>query len=189
MERNRTLDVIKGLCILLVIFTHSAWQDNQRLTFLFPFWVNMAVPVFMVISGYVSSLSMKHRKVESIGSAYQLTQLVPKLIRYTVPFLLAFIIEEVAFLIGDFLGVHTATISIKSVVSTFLAGGSGPGSYYYPIMFQFVFVFPIIFFIIRKHDYRGVIICLIVNGVYELLKWAYGMNEECYRLLLFRYFF
>lgn len=28
---------------------------------------------------------------------------------------------------------------------------------------------------------------LFLNAVYEVLKWAYDMNEECYRLLIFRY--
>ncbi len=28
-----------------------------------------------------------------------------------------------------------------------------------------------------------------MNAVFELLQWAYGMNGECYRLLLFRYTF
>lgn len=27
----------------------------------------------------------------------------------------------------------------------------------------------------------------VSNVLYELLQWAYGMNEECYRLLIFRY--
>lgn len=54
-------------------------------------------------------------------------------------------------------------------------------------MIQFVFFFPLIYFIIRKYDVKGLLICGGMNFTYELLQMAYGMNEECYRLLMFRY--
>ncbi|MBO4449633.1 MAG: hypothetical protein J5777_03525, partial [Clostridiales bacterium] len=69
----------------------------------------------------------------------------------------------------------------------FLRGGLGPGSYYFPIMIQFIFYFPVIFFIIRKYDLKGLFFCGFVNFAYEILKTAYDMGEVCYRLLLFRY--
>ena len=78
---------------------------------------------------------------------------------------------------------------IADVLKNYLCGGWGPGSYYYPLMIQFVFVFPIIYFVIKENSRRGLVICLVVNILYEILKWAYEMNIECYRLLLFRYIF
>ena len=108
-----------------------------------------------------------------------------KIIRYSIPFIIAFCIEEIPVFLYD-----KKALSLDIVFSlllTFLQGGSGPGSYYYPIMIQFVFLFPIIFFILKKYKFKGVVICGIVNAVYELLKRAYGMNEGYYRLLLFRY--
>lgn len=69
----------------------------------------------------------------------------------------------------------------------FLDGGYGPGSYYYPLMIQLIFVFPIIHFIVRKYQYLGVWICGFINFIYELLQRAYDMNEACYRLLVLRY--
>lgn len=74
-------------------------------------------------------------------------------------------------------------------VALFLQGGLGPGSYYYPIMLQFIFLFPIIFFIVKKYRFKGLLICLTMNATYELLHWAYGMNEGCYRLIGLRYIF
>lgn len=56
-QRYTNLDVVKGICILMAIFTHYDWSDKQRILLLFPFWIDMAVPVFMVITGYVSALS------------------------------------------------------------------------------------------------------------------------------------
>ena len=74
-------------------------------------------------------------------------------------------------------------------LSLFLQGGIGAGSYYYPVMMQFIFLFPIIFFIVKKYLFKGLLICLGMSAVYELLHWAYGMSESCYRLIALRYIF
>ena len=76
---------------------------------------------------------------------------------------------------------------IAGIIAAFLYGGRGPGGYYFPVMIQFIFMYPIIYFIIRKYEFKGVIICGFINFAYELLKWGYGMTEGCYRLLSFRY--
>lgn len=58
-NRLQHLDFYKGICILFIIITHYNWTDQQRLAYGFPFWIDMAVPIFMVITGYVSALSKK----------------------------------------------------------------------------------------------------------------------------------
>jgi len=180
-RRYSSIDLIKGICILLVIFTHYTWDNYEQLRFLFPFWVDMAVPVFMIISGYVYAKSYLKHDV-SIEDAYSMRFVSDKIIRYTIPYLIAFSIEEIAFgLLG------TVEISLIQIGYSFLSGGIGPGSYYYPVMMQFIFWFPVIYFIIKKYKSYGFLICGFINFIYELLKWAYGMNEGCYRLLLFRY--
>lgn len=58
LNRNRNLDFLKGLMIILVIITHSSFavshRDNSPF---FPIVVDMAVPVFMIISGFVNTAS------------------------------------------------------------------------------------------------------------------------------------
>lgn len=39
----------------------------------------------------------------------------------------------------------------------------------------------------RKYEFQGVIVCGVINFLYEMLKTAYGIPEVSYRLLLFRY--
>ena len=51
MKRNNFLDVLKGICILLVILTHFDWVEAERLQYLFPYWMNPAVPIFMITPG------------------------------------------------------------------------------------------------------------------------------------------
>lgn len=180
MRRNHFIDVMKGFAILCILITHCKFSDNERNLFLFPFWVEMAVPLFMIISGFVYTKSFESKQIISFKQTYAFNNVFSKLVRYTVPFAIAYVIEVVCFLV---MRVE------QNYVFLFLRGGEGPGSYYYPILVQFIFLFPIIFFIVREYRLKGLMICLGINGIYELLHTVYGMNEECYRLLVFRYIF
>lgn len=84
----RLIDFLKGSCILFVILTHYAWSDAERLSYLFPFWIDMAVPVFMVISGFVGAKSFHRRGIDTFEKAYKAQTLCDRFIRYTVPLFL-----------------------------------------------------------------------------------------------------
>jgi peptidoglycan/LPS O-acetylase OafA/YrhL len=105
-----------------------------------------------------------------------------KIIRYTVPFIMAYAIETVGLIV-------VKKTTVYSVVVNFIDGGVGPGSYYYPIMIQFIFVFPFIYSIVKKYDFMGIILCFFINGMYEVIQRSYGMALANYRLLVFRYIF
>ena len=105
----------------------------------------MAVPIFMIISGYVYSLSFQRHDVNCISKAYGVKNTLTKSIRYTIPFAVIFIVEIIVYIIKS--GKIDDPISILYI---FLRGADGPGSYYYPILIQFIFLFPIIFFIIKN---------------------------------------
>ena len=60
-ENNRTIDFLKGISILLVLITHYAWTEEQRLNILFPYAIDMTVPVFMVVSGYVGAIPLEDK--------------------------------------------------------------------------------------------------------------------------------
>ena len=142
----------------------------------------MAVPIFMVVSGFVYTKSFQKNHINTIENAYRVDSFLCKIIRYSVPFIMVFMLEEI---VGNVTGaVHH---NITQIGVLFLKGGFGPGSYYYPIMIQFIFYFPVLFGIIKKYNFSGLILCAFINLFYEILKYSYGMNEECYRLLLFRY--
>ncbi len=183
-ERFHNLDFLKGLCVLFVIITHFSWKDEQRLYFLFPFWVDMAVPIFMILSGYVHSLSYKKHEINTLSDAYDLKNTINKIIRYTIPFLIIYIVEVTLASIEQ--GYLDEPLKLFYF---FLQGTRGPGSYYYPILLQFVFLFPLIYFIIKRLDFKGLILCAAINFSYEILKNAYHVEEDCYRLIVFRYIF
>lgn len=181
MKRNHVVDILKGICIICVIITHFNWQSSDRLMPVFPFLIDMAVPVFMILSGYVYAISFERRGISSVGQAYQTDYVVDKLLRYTIPFLIIYALELIAFYrLGI---VH----NLREIIWNFLVGGFGHGSYYYPIMIQFVFVFPLVYFLIQKFEFFGLILSGLLNAFYELLQKSYYVSDKQYRLLLFRY--
>lgn len=182
-NRNRTLDSLKGCAIVLVLITHYAWTREQRLHPIFPYLVNMAVPVFMIISGHVGALSFRRHGINTLIDAYSFKEILRKIIRYTIPF----IIIAVWQIIDPNIVINANGIMAK--IRWLINGASGPGSYYYPILIQLVFIFPLIYFVIERKGRLGLWVCLGINAIYEFLKWSYEMSEECYRLLIFRYIF
>lgn len=184
-ERNRTLDSIKGIGILLVLITHFSWSVQERGNLIFLLVINMAVPIFMIISGYTYSLSFEKKNVIGIEDAYKCRIIIPKILRYTIPFLFVVIWE----MIDNHVYLSAAPPSVITVIRWFLRGMVGHGSYYYPILLQMVFLFPIIYFIVARKKQKGLWICFFINIAYEILKWAYGISEDTYRLIALRYIF
>lgn len=177
-ERNNLLDILKGVCIIFVIVTHFRWEEHERLKYLFPYWIDMAVPIFMIISGYVYSKSYDRKNICTFSMVYSVQNIMKTFIRYTVPFSTAVSLEMLWMLRCN---------ESFDVIPFIVKGGGGSGSYYYPIMIQFMFLFPVIYFLVKRQGLYGFIICGIINIVYEILQTSYGMSDECYRLLVFRY--
>lgn len=182
--RNHTLDFLKGICIILVIITHYSWNVTQRVQFLFPFWVSIAVPIFMLITGYVYSLSYNKSSSNSLRVIYTPKNIIVKILRYTIPFAPVFIAEVVLYII--FKGERYTIIRF---VKDFFKGGYGPGSYYHPVMIQVVFIMPLIWYVINRYKEKGLIIMFIVNLIFEIVKNMIGLSDGLYRLLALRYLF
>lgn len=182
-NRNSTIDIIKAVSIILIIITHYSWTVEQRQNVVFPLVIDMAVPIFMFLSGYVGAMSFDKKGVDSLAKAYSLHQIIHKFLRYTIPYLIFLVVE---FLIPT---ITKPKGSKSEMLKWIINGAEGPGSYYYPILVQLIFLFPLIYFIICRNNKYGLWICLLINLIYELLKWSYNMGDFCYRLLVFRYIF
>lgn len=181
-NRIPVMDVIKGILPLFVINTHYIWTREQTLTALFPFWNNMAVPFFMMISGYVYAKSFEN-KVDCFENAYELGFVLKKLVRYIIPFLIIVILEVISLsLVGQGQG-------IRGWIESICTGGEGPGSYYVIQMLQFVFFYPVIYFTMRKNPKRGLFGWLLFNFIYEFFKEIVHLDWGVYRLVFFRFVF
>ncbi len=184
-NRNRFLDILKGISVLFITATHYDFTDWNRLDYFFPYWIDTAVPIFMLISGYVATMSYRKQNVTTIEQAYALPTIVGKIVRYTIPFLFAYVVETgySMFVNGlqSFKGLGLFIYLVK--------GGEGPGAFYYPLLIQLIFVFPLIYFLIQRLGFCGLVLSFLATYAMEIMKGVYQMPENTYCMLLFRYTF
>ena len=169
---------------MAVVITHFHWSKEQRLLLGFPFWIEMAVPIFMLISGYVYAISYHRHAVDSFADAYNKNRILKAFIRYTVPFLIIFFIECLFQII---IYIVRPDYQVPNVLYSLITGGWGPGSYYYPLLIQFIFLYPVLYFLIKKYNMVGLCIVILMNAGWEFLKVVLDVSPELYRLLVFRY--
>ena len=93
VKHYRSVDLLKGICILAVIFTHCAWSDEERLMLPFPFWIDMAVPMFLILSGFVSTKSFISKGLYDLKQVFQVRLIISKFVQYTIPFLFIYVLE------------------------------------------------------------------------------------------------
>lgn len=157
--RSNSLDILKGVAILLVIFTHSSFASKHResFMFLFEFIIDMAIPIFMVISGYVNCISMDGNKLKD---CYKARVIERKIARIVLPFFPCIIVSLVFWLFIEKVGV------IKTLVYCFFQRW-GAGGYYPIIMIQFILLFPLI--LSASRSIIGVVSIIVLDIVSELV--------------------
>lgn len=175
-QRIEFLDYLKAICVLMVIITHYDWADKTS-----PFFtmlINMAVPVFMIISGYNFAMSNSKKAEGKLEKMYGWNVIKPKLIRFLVPFFTICLIEIVLLIVNE-REIHPGRI--------FLLGAYGPGSYYVPIMLQLLVIFPIIYILVDRNAKLGIALAGIANLVFEIAVKAFEIDKYYYRLSIGRY--
>lgn len=180
-NRSNFLDIIKGLMIIFIIITHFKFEyPSDYLKYGFVFYIDMAVPVFMIITGYLTALSLQTKNISTYSEAVSAEIVIPKLLRFLVPFVIAFTIEipVLAIVKND---------SFFSIFETFFRGGEGPGSYYTPVLIQLIFVAPVIYFIVKKYDFYGTVLCFIFTAFWEIVQCSWMVTDRPYAIIAFRY--
>lgn len=170
---SQIINVMKGLCAIWVIMLHAIPSGGGIYKLLgMPFFAQMAVPVFMIITGFTYTVSYeKHRNYWSIEN------LVRKIRRIILPIIPVFIFEILIYGIPD--------NSMKWLLS---GGYQMPGSYYFSLLLQLMFLFPIIKLLSEKINvYAGFIIVFVFQCTYEIFTYVIGLDAEIYRVLVFRY--
>jgi len=126
MERNKFVDVLKGILIILVIVLHFPFTQSETQKYLFPFHITLTVPCFMLLSGYVAALSFEKRGLDKLEDAYKGIVILEKVLRFTIPYTIAFIAEWIIFRVMGLYQVGIKTYGILAFVMDFLRGGKDP---------------------------------------------------------------
>lgn len=142
--------------------------------------IEKAVPIFMILSGYVYALNAAKKPITEL---YNFNSIKKKFIRFTVPMLIAFSTYILLMFISG------NVTSFLGIIKTFILGGYGPGSYYYHLMIEFIVLAPLMYFIIDKLGANGVIILGFIDFAFEMFCSAYNFNAQLYRIIIFRYLF
>lgn len=174
--RIEFLDYLKAVCVIMVIVTHYDWADKSS-----PFFtmlINMAVPVFMIVSGYNFAMSNRKKADGKWTHMYGWEIIKPKLVRFLVPFFTICLIEMIL--------LHIEDRSINPL-RIFLLGAYGPGSYYVPIMLQLLVVFPVIYTLVEKNAKLGLAFAGVANLLFEIAVIVFDMEKDYYRLSIGRY--
>lgn len=180
MKRIYLIDYLKAISIIMVIFTHYDWQDKT--TLFFTLLIAMAVPIFMIISGFNFTMSYEKIPNQHIKQLYTPSGIGHRLYRFLLPFIMIYIPEMFLHPI-----IRKEHFTGSQWVYYFITGGLGPGSYYIPVLIVMLFCFPLIFICVRRFSYLGVFFIGILNLIYEVFVHYNHMESFLYRLLFFRY--
>ena len=202
-ERNRFIDISKGIAIILVLFNHYVWDKTSVFNTHLYYWIiSMAEPIFMLCTGYVTALSFDVKKV-AVRESYLPEKLCPKLLRYIMPVFWFYVLETVLTFVFQRIGyveylsglgvvfsdAYEEKLTVFGIIKCFFEGGRGlHGTYYFPIILQVTFIIPFICMIVKKYEW-GVYLCFIINLVFEILKNPMGMTSGVYRIIALRYIF
>ena len=80
----------------------------------------MAVPVFMVITGYLASKSISDRDI-SLKDSYRPKEIAPKWIRFLIPYSIVYFVERIWILYSG------EELDIIKAVELYITGSCGPG--------------------------------------------------------------
>lgn len=179
--KNRVfvIDLLKAFAVIAVICTHFPWENPNK--FVMGYFVDMAVPVFMMISGY--NLSRSYEKADDRTAKQKVNWVFSHIRHFLIPWLLIFAMEELGNLYLK------KEYSAGELLYYFLKGGWGPGAYYVPMLFQLIIVFPFIYRLIKMKQVKGVLAGGVLNLLYELIVHISGLNALLYAIFIFRYLF
>lgn len=169
MRRIVSLDILKAILSLFVIFTHSHYARSISDSFIFPYIIDLAVPCFIIMTSFFCADSIDKGR-------YVIKSKTKNII---LPFVLIILVETAIRIIREY--------SIKDIISTFIFGEWGDGGYYPYILLQIYILFPVLYKIIKKYKYSAVCVICIIDIIFELLTSLGYIPTSIHRILVIRY--
>lgn len=180
--RVLSLDMIKGLCIVMVILTHVPLTNEVKKAIFYPFTILPAVPMFLMCSIYAFSLT-EDRKNGDIFTWFSSRTFWRRANRFLFPFLFSVGI----IIAGLVLLSNLRRLAFASFFKLVFLGGRGPGGYYVLILFQLLVLFPFLRHFFCLNQIGTTLGLMAVHICYETLCKMWGMNERVYNILIFRF--
>jgi hypothetical protein len=179
------IDFIKAIAIIAVIILHTG-LTYKHFAFFAPLFIQHAVPVFIIIAGINSSLSIYRRGKISLSYEYSLDKFKKYFQRILIPFSIVWLFEIMALIFAK-------KATVGKIFFSFFAGGIGPGNFYTPVFIQHLIFFPLVIWLKNKFSsYNQFIMLLGFFFVSIFLEWmciVLIVPEWLYSPLYLRYLF
>lgn len=168
MKKNFNLlqiDLLKGLAIIFVLIFHTLPRETLDDIY-FDFHIRQAVPIFMLLLGLNMGMSIARRYSKSKKFNFR-EYIGGRFWRIVFPFILLFLTTLL-------IGIATSRIKIGEILGKILLGifgvlpVYGPGNYFITILFQFILVFPLIFWLYRRYPKLTVVLCFAIDILFQL---------------------
>ncbi len=146
------VDVMKGICIIMVMLTHvTTIPTATRKLILYPFTILPAVPMFLMLSGFVFTMTecAKLKNPDDpydVGSWFEKETFFRRFNRFLIPYLIA----DVLICVFLVLLCNVRWFRFETLWKIFVFGGRGPGGYYILLLFQFLILFPFMLYGFKK---------------------------------------
>jgi len=180
-DRDSSIDLLKSVAILMVIVTHFGFHEDFCMKWLFPFHIDMAVPIFMVITGYNFYISCAKHSGNIFRQWFSRTSILNKTKRIVIPFAILFLLE----LVIEILVRHNNVA--ETIKEMFVLSGYGPGGYYFYVIIQIIIIFPLLFFCFQKKPLLTLCCVLLVSIVFEVFVMQTELWSRLYRIIAIRY--
>jgi len=164
------VDFLKALMILLVIIDHSlAYSATPGLGL--QLWERIAIPIFLIIMGFNMGKSFVKEGEKSLKELYSWNYFKKKFWRYVYPYIVLYF---VGIIFGFILYGTTFPDTFKEnwfleyiVFQKSLL--EGPGNWFIPIVFQSIFLMPLLYKAFTKWPKLSLISCFIIEFFMHLI--------------------
>ena len=189
-KRMVTIDVLKGICILMVIMTHVEGRTEEFKRFIFyPFTVLPAVSMFMILTACVFTMSedswaAKTGEEWTILAWFRKERFLSRLWRFLIPFAIGMIVLTagiVVLLKPAFFTRNDFYIMVRS-------GGRGPGAYYNRLVFEFLASFPFFKHWFEKDSFQAVAGMSLLHILFtSAARYVWNLSDMVYDRMIFRF--
>ena len=182
MNSNKTvwmINAMKAVFITFVLLIHcsSYIGPSVKGSVIYEYLIELAVPFFMVLSGYTFSLSIG--RLEKCWEWYKKKVLMRKLLRFFIPITITCIVFVILKLFEK--------ATFRNIAYSLLTIDLGPGSYYFALVIEALFVFPLIYFLVSRWGKYGVIVLCFLNALFEGLATVIDLNPILYSRGIIRF--
>ena len=195
--RCTPIDLLKGLAIISVILLHS-WDNSFLLRIGAPYYISQSVPIFIIIAAYNGVDSYFRANANTLIQCYYITHrrfnrlFLPYCIYLIIDYSIIILMNKQVFIKNETMFASIADkmpALIMNVLSFFVTGGYGAGSYFVPVLVQLILTLPILYLFGSRNIKFMIIGALIFDMIFEIYALKFGMPGWIYERIYMRYLF